>query len=189
MSPNQPASSSSPLTFILELLPEPTGQVKIPSGPSTSGRTSPPPASRTLALQLLHLLHTQSVAHLASLAMELELLESAPAYLSEMGLEGDSSRSRTRQNEDDDATWKLDVQAINRRMKPKELISGGGKVLRPFVILPSTQGLSDRARVQAEVFREGRRLPTMTVEEYLEEEQRRGNIITGGGYVETSGRG
>lgn len=181
MSPGQPSASSSPLAFILELLPEPSGQVKIPSGPSTSGRSSPQPTSRALALQLLHLLHTQAVAHQSSLAMELDLLESAPAHLSPVDPDADSSRSRSRLDEDQDATWKLDVQAMNRRMRPKELISGGGKVLRPFVILPSTQGLSDRARVQAEVFREGRRLPTMTVEEYLEEEQRRGNIITGGG--------
>lgn len=55
--------------------------------------------------------------------------------------------------------------------------------LQPFTILPSAglQGISDRARLQSEVFRSGHRLPTMTVDEYLEEEKRRGNIITGGG--------
>ena len=54
---------------------------------------------------------------------------------------------------------------------------------QPFTILPSEglQDLSDRARLGAEVFRSGHRLPTMTIDEYLEEERRRGNILTGGG--------
>lgn len=41
--------------------------------------------------------------------------------------------------------------------------------------------LSERERLQSEVFRASHRLPTMTIDEYLAEEQRRGNIITGGG--------
>ena len=67
------------------------------------------------------------------------------------------------------------------QLKPRQLISGGGRVLRPFTILPTTNGLSDRERFQGEVFRSSHRLPTMTIDEYLEEERRRGNIITGGG--------
>lgn len=53
--------------------------------------------------------------------------------------------------------------------------------LRPFTILPSDAG--QRARLQAEVFGPDYRLPTMSVDEYLEIERQRGNIITGGGYV------
>jgi hypothetical protein len=41
--------------------------------------------------------------------------------------------------------------------------------------------LSDRERIRSEVFRSSHRLPTMTIDEYLEEERRQGNIITGGG--------
>lgn len=51
--------------------------------------------------------------------------------------------------------------------------------LRPFTILPA--GGSDRARLQAQVFGPDHRLPTMSIEEYLEIENERGNIITGGG--------
>ena len=47
------------------------------------------------------------------------------------------------------------------------------------MILPA--GAGERARLQAEVFRADHRLPTMSVDEYLEEERRRGNIISGGG--------
>lgn len=50
--------------------------------------------------------------------------------------------------------------------------------LRPFTILPPG---ADRAQLQAQVFQPGHRLPTMTVDEYLEIERQRGNIITGGG--------
>lgn len=53
--------------------------------------------------------------------------------------------------------------------------------MRPFTILPA--GAGERARMQGEVFRPGHRLPTMGIDEYLEEESRRGNIIGGGGYV------
>jgi immunoglobulin-binding protein 1 len=42
---------------------------------------------------------------------------------------------------------------------------------------------SKREELQAGVFRPSWRLPTMSIDEYLEEEMRRGNMISGGGYV------
>lgn len=53
--------------------------------------------------------------------------------------------------------------------------------LRPFTILPSEAG--ERARFQNQVFGPSHRLPTMSIDEYLEIERQRGNIITGGGCV------
>ncbi|KAL7627846.1 Type 2A phosphatase-associated protein 42 [Parahypoxylon ruwenzoriense] len=55
------------------------------------------------------------------------------------------------------------------------LLSKDGKPLRPFTLTSSRQEL------QRGVFRPGHNLPTMTIDEYLEEERRRGNIIEGGG--------
>ena len=52
--------------------------------------------------------------------------------------------------------------------------------LRPFTILPSSAG-GDRARFREQVFQADHRLPTMSIDEYLEIEQQRGNILTGGG--------
>ena len=54
------------------------------------------------------------------------------------------------------------------------------KPLRPFTILPAT---ANREQLRQQVFRPDHRLPTMTVEEYLEVERERGNIITGGGWA------
>lgn len=109
--------------------------------------------------------------------MELEILASAPASLEEVL--DDDPRESARDQVDD--TWRLDLNSNPKRVKPRQLISGGGKVLRPFTILPSTGLASDRERLQSEVFRESWRLPTMTIDEYLAEEARQGNIITGGG--------
>ena len=62
-----------------------------------------------------------------------------------------------------------------------QLLSGGpilnkhGKPLQPFTLLDR------RSQLQNGVFRPGHSLPTMTIDEYLEEEKRRGGIIEGGG--------
>jgi len=60
------------------------------------------------------------------------------------------------------------------------ILSQSGKPLKPFTLLDTRQSL------QQGVFKPGHNLPTMTIDEYLEEERRRGGIIEGGG--EASGR-
>ncbi|KAJ7735433.1 TAP42-like protein [Mycena olivaceomarginata] len=76
--------------------------------------------------------------------------------------------------------WKLDApQARGGPDGKGPLLDPAGKPLRPFTILPS--GSSDRARLAAQVFGPGHRLPTMSIDEYLQIEQERGNILTGGG--------
>jgi immunoglobulin-binding protein 1 len=47
--------------------------------------------------------------------------------------------------------------------------------MRPFTLLDTRQNLKKN------VFRPDHSLPTMTIDEYLEEEKRRGGIIEGGG--------
>jgi immunoglobulin-binding protein 1 len=53
--------------------------------------------------------------------------------------------------------------------------------LQPFTILPSGAGGDDRTRLREQVFQPDHRLPTMSIDEYLEIERQRGNILTGGG--------
>lgn len=55
------------------------------------------------------------------------------------------------------------------------LLSQKGKPLQPFTLVGS------RAELAQGVFRPGHNLPTMSIDEYLEEEHRRGGIIEGGG--------
>ncbi|KAL8286140.1 hypothetical protein RQP46_004628 [Phenoliferia psychrophenolica] len=108
--------------------------------------------SRPLFLSLLQLHYLRAHAELASIEQELELLQSSMAM---------SDLPSGRERED---------------------------VLRPFTILPSSSGsfnssspLSTRLRLQSEVFRSGHRLPTMTIDEYLEQEESAGRILQGGG--------
>lgn len=62
---------------------------------------------------------------------------------------------------------------LGRRGGP--LLDSKGKPTQPFTLLDK------RSQMQAGVFRPGHNLPTMSIDEYLEEEHRRGGIIDGGG--------
>ncbi|KAJ5488934.1 hypothetical protein N7539_003824 [Penicillium diatomitis] len=54
------------------------------------------------------------------------------------------------------------------------LLDKKGKPMQPFTLLDR------RTQLQQGVFRSGHNLPTMTIEEYLDEEHRRGNVLQGG---------
>ncbi|OJI96088.1 hypothetical protein ASPVEDRAFT_23118 [Aspergillus versicolor CBS 583.65] len=92
-----------------------------------------------------------------------------------------------------DDSQQLDARGRNRggaenyseRLDPpiSQLLQGGklgpilskdGKPLQPFTLLDRRTQLRDG------VFRSGHNLPTMTIDDYLEEEKRRGGIIEGG---------
>jgi immunoglobulin-binding protein 1 len=187
--PTHPESSSHPVQFLISLLPSPSNRPSVTVTSSATSSTSVNPndgtESRSTMLLLLRLLHTLSLASLSSINMELELLASAPASISELdpssaAAETPDEREASRSAAAQDDTWRLD-RTLPSRVQPRELISGGGRVLRPFTILPSTQAMSDRERLKGDVFKQSWRLPTMTIDEYLEEEQRRGGIISGGG--------
>ncbi|KAH9980970.1 TAP42-like protein [Lactifluus volemus] len=130
---------------------------------------------RATTLLLLRLTYAQAQAQLASIAQELELLRSAPPEAPS----GASDRAPS-SSEAERALWTLDAlgAGVSRRGGP--LLDSGGKPLQPFTILPSgAEG--DRARLREQVFQADYRLPTMSIDEYLEIEQQRGNIITGEG--------
>jgi len=92
------------------------------------------------------------------------------------------SDARTEDQDEDDLTWRLDKISMTR---DDPLLSASGKVLRPFTILPSAKGsssqLDTRLRLQSEVFQSSHRLPTMTIDEYLDQQNEMGNILQGGG--------
>ncbi|KZV96155.1 hypothetical protein EXIGLDRAFT_671305 [Exidia glandulosa HHB12029] len=143
---------------ILALLPE---EGTPPSDDDDDG-------SRKVILLCLRLMWSKAQAQLGSMEQELEVLRSIPPPPPGPPAPG----------EQDDATWRLDSRVVPGTRGP--LLDSKGKPLRPFTILPAGAA-SDRQRLQAEVFRPDHRLPTMTIDEYLEEERQRGNIIEGGG--------
>ncbi len=82
----------------------------------------------------------------------------------------------------DDYSDRLDpsVSSLLNRGKAGPILSKDGKPLKPFTLLDNRQRLRDG------VFRPDHSLPTMTIDEYLAEERRRGGMVDGGG--EQSGR-
>lgn len=63
------------------------------------------------------------------------------------------------------------------------LLTKEGRPKQPFTITSgSNMGIgNNRAQMAKNVFRPGHNLPTMSIDEYLDEEFRRGNVIEGGG--------
>ena len=74
----------------------------------------------------------------------------------------------------------LSLSRLSNKSKAGPILDKDGKPLKPFTLLDSRQTIRDG------VFRPDHSLPTMTIDEYLAEEKRRGGIIEGGG--EQSGR-
>ncbi|KAF8343969.1 TAP42-like protein [Cantharellus anzutake] len=142
---------------------------------------------RETTLLLIRLFYGQAHTQLEQLEMEAQLLKSAPSD-EELGGEdeegegsGEDDRRRKR-NEEEDETWKLDPPVARGGPDGRgPLLDAQGKPLRPFTIVSSSSQAVDRASLQEKVFRADHRLPTMTIDEYLAEEARRGNIISGGG--------
>ncbi|KAF4973718.1 hypothetical protein FZEAL_9245 [Fusarium zealandicum] len=103
---------------------------------------------------------------LDSLNRELAILAQAPRPLAPAATDTPSP---------DDHDSRLD-QPLRRlqSMMGGPLLSAKGKPLQPFTLVGSRD---ERAR---NVFRSGHNLPTMSIDEYLDEEKRQGNILQGG---------
>ncbi|KAI4240498.1 MAG: hypothetical protein L6R40_005090 [Gallowayella cf. fulva] len=67
------------------------------------------------------------------------------------------------------------ISQLMKNGRAGPILSKDGKPLKPFTLLDSRQ------RLQNGVFKADHALPTMTIDEYLAEEKRRGGIIDGGG--------
>ena len=130
-------------------------------------------------LELLNLAYAvhQTFQSLESIAQELHILSLAPSspppeaaqQPSLDGRERDAGRKNT-YNERLDAP----LSHLSAGMRGP-LLDRQGKPIRPFTLTSSRQGL------QAGVFKPDHSLPTMSIDEYLEEERKRGGMIDGGG--------
>ncbi|TKY87521.1 hypothetical protein EX895_003535 [Sporisorium graminicola] len=139
-------------------------------GDNETASTTAPGGIATVRQYLLAMLnlHTLKAAQLVtSASQELELLRSMPPPPTST-----STAPSTSSGEE----WRLD-RGPSSLPTSGPLMAPSGKVLRPFTITSST----NRADIASSVFQPSYRLPTMSIDEYLEEEQRRGNIIQGGG--------
>lgn len=109
---------------------------------------------------------------LESIAQELHILSLAPPP-PPPGQQPPNRDERERRLAADGYSERLDGPMSAGLTGP--MLSKDGKPLRPFTLLDTRQ------RMQNGVFRPDHSLPTMTIDEYLEEERRRGGMIEGGG--------
>ena len=139
----------------------------------------------------VHLAHLHYSAHMAfqsldGLNRECEILALAPPAAPPRGgganpHEDDDARRRQRATAgglgDNNADYsdRLDQPRRTLQNPGGPLLSKQGRPLQPFTLLGNRQELAKG------VFRPGHNLPTMSIDEYLEEEARRGGIIEGGG--------
>lgn len=125
-------------------------------------------------------LHTHNTFHALDLiSQELQILSLAPSTTppTKPGPNPSDVDSRQRTPQSETYSDRLDpsLSHLLRNGKAGPILSKEGKPLQPFTLLDARQ------RLQNGVFRPDHRLPTMTIDEYLAEEKRRGGIIEGGG--------
>ena len=91
----------------------------------------------------------------------------------------DGGRERLRGGDGDSYSERLDppISEMLRGgySKAGPILDKSGKPLKPFTLLNQRQELANG------VFKPGHNLPSMTIDEYLEAEKKRGGIINGGG--------
>ncbi|KDQ61168.1 hypothetical protein JAAARDRAFT_191276 [Jaapia argillacea MUCL 33604] len=159
----------------------------LPSSPTASSKninddeeedSSTDESLRLTTLLLLRLCYAQAQSSLESMKQEVELLRSMPPPRSRNEGEERGGREREKKKDEGDDMWKLDPPI---RRGGDALLDDAGKPLQPFTILPSQPTATHRAQLQSQVFSPDHRLPTMTVDEYLEIERGRGKFISGGG--------
>ncbi|KAI0723871.1 serine/threonine protein phosphatase PP2A-associated protein [Cerioporus squamosus] len=165
---------SSNIELIASVLPDPSQK---PSDAAAEHDADTEEVLRETLILLLRFIYAEARSQLESTNQELELLRHAPPAPPQQ-VPSDDPRQAKKRAEDD--MWKLDAPVNKGGPDGKgPLLDPQGKPLRPFMILPSNA--TERARLQSQVFQADHRLPTMTIDEYLEIEAQRGNIISGGG--------
>ena len=128
---------------------------------------------RDLHLTDLEFMVHQTFQSLESMAQELHIISLAPPTPPQ-GQTGPTPDGRQDDRNKDGYSERLDGQSAGLRYSGP-ILSSDGKPMRPFTLLDSRQTLTKN------VFRPDHSLPTMTIDEYLAEEKRRGGMIEGGG--------
>ena len=130
--------------------------------------------ARQLYIQQVSLAIHETFQTLEMLAQEVHILSLAPpAPPPSQDASAPDVRDRTRNG--DGYSDKLDGPSHLSAGLKGPLLDSQGRPMRPFTLLGKRQDL------QQGVFRPDHSLPTMSIDEYLEEERKRGGIIEGGG--------
>lgn len=129
---------------------------------------------RDLHLTNLSFMVFQTFQSLESMAQELHIISLAPPPPPPGATAVSTDDGRQDSRDKDGYSERLDGQYAGLRYSGP-ILSSDGKPMRPFTLLDSRQTLKKN------VFRPDHSLPTMTIDEYLEEEKRRGGMIEGGG--------
>lgn len=135
---------------------------------------------RKLYLAELNLYVHLTFQSLDSISQELQILQQMPTPTITNGssdVSGLDSRDRRNGLQNGQAySERLDSSELLNSTRPhRGILDSSGRPLQPFTIT------STRSDMRKGVFRPGHSLPTMSIDEYLEEEARRGGIIEGGG--------
>lgn len=133
-------------------------------------------AARELHLTNIAYCTHQAFQSLESIAQEMHILSLAPPSPPPDTTQNPADNRERNGRYADGYSERLDgpVSHLSAGMKGP-LLDKKGKPLRPFTLT------SKRAEFQNGVFRPDHNLPTMSIDEYLEEERRRGGMIDGGG--------
>ncbi|KAJ2875196.1 Type 2A phosphatase-associated protein 42 [Coemansia asiatica] len=135
---------------------------------------------REYAIKLIELKVYQVIDDIDMLNSEIEMAKQMEQMKLNRALAGlDKDNGNSSAASDDRNQWRLDSHSYKidpRTGKPiLPILNDRGQPMRPFVLT------NDRQRIKDSVFRPDWALPTMTVDDYLKQEQERGNIISGGG--------
>ncbi|GAB1733890.1 hypothetical protein NU195Hw_g7664t1 [Hortaea werneckii] len=137
-------------------------------------------AARELQLTNIAYCTHQTFASLESIGQELHILSMAPTSPPpDVSRQPSDSRERGGREAADGYSERLDYGSHLSAGMRGPLLDKSGKPLRPFTL--TAGGQSKRQEFQNGVFRPDHSLPTMSIDEYLEEERRRGGMIDGGG--------
>ncbi|KAL8820829.1 MAG: hypothetical protein Q9223_001021 [Gallowayella weberi] len=134
-------------------------------------------ASREIYLAEIQLCTHNTFHALDIIGQEVQLIALMPlASPAAQPEEPEQDQRQRNGNPKDGYSDRLDppVSQLLKNSKAGPILSKDGKPLKPFTLLDSRQ------RLQNGVFKPDHALPTMTIDEYLEEEKRRGGIIDGG---------
>ncbi|GAM85066.1 hypothetical protein ANO11243_030690 [Dothideomycetidae sp. 11243] len=132
--------------------------------------------ARRLYIQQVSLAAHETFQALESIAQELHILTLAPSG-PPTAVNGEvTSDVRDRARAGDQYSERLDAPSSHLSAGLRgPLLDASGRPMRPFTLL------GKRQQLQQGVFRPDHNLPTMSIDEYLEEERKRGGIIEGGG--------